>query len=309
MKIGFLFPGQGAQSVGMGKDLYEKYEEVRNVYLEAEKILGIDVARLTFESSEEELSQTKNTQIAILVMSLGILEILKKNGIKAESAAGLSLGEYSALICAESINFEDGLKIVKKRGELMQNYSPEGNWAMAAILGLEDEKVEEACKNVTKGFVVPANYNCPGQIAISGDKQGVEEAMELAKELGARKAVELKTSGPFHTEKLHVASEKLREELEKIVVKLPEIEVIKNIDATPYTKDDDMKEILAKHVTHSVKFAKSAEYMIKSGVDVFVEIGPGKTLTGFVKRISKDVKLININDVTSLESAIQELKV
>jgi [acyl-carrier-protein] S-malonyltransferase len=308
MKIGFLFPGQGAQSVGMGKDLYEKYEEVKNVYDKAKDILGIDVAKLTFESSEEELSQTKNTQIAILVMSLGILEVLKKHGIKAESAAGLSLGEYSALMCAESINFEDGVKIVKTRGELMQNYSPTGDWAMAAILGLEDEKVEEVCKKVTKGFVVPANYNCPGQIAISGDKDGVAMAMELAKEAGARKAVELKTSGPFHTEKLQVASEKLREELEKITVNLPKIEVIKNIDATPYSEQDNMKEILANHVTHSVKFAKSAEYMIKSGVDVFVEIGPGKTLTGFVKRINRDVKLININDVQSLENAIQELK-
>lgn len=308
MKIGFLFPGQGAQSVGMGKDLYEKYEEVKNVYEEASRILGVDIAKLTFESTEEELSQTKNTQIAILVMSLGILEILKKNGIKPEMAAGLSLGEYGALMCGNSINFEDGVKIVKTRGELMQEYSPAGDWAMAAILGLEDEKVEKICREVDRGFVVPANFNCPGQIAISGDKEGIELAMQKAKEAGARKVVELKTSGPFHTEKLKEASDRLREALKDIEVKLPEITVVKNVDAKPYTENDDIKEILANHVINPVKFAKSAEYMIECGIDVFVEVGPGKTLTGFVKRISRDVKLININNVESLESALAELK-
>jgi [acyl-carrier-protein] S-malonyltransferase len=284
VKIGFLFPGQGAQSVGMGKDLYDKYEEIRNVYDRASKIAGIDIAHLTFDSTEEELSQTKNTQIAILTMSLGILEILKKNGIKADMAAGLSLGEYGALISANAISFEDGIKIVKTRGSLMQDYTPKGEWSMAAVLGLEDEKVEEICSKVKKGFVVPANYNCPGQISISGDKKGVEEAMALAKEEGARKVVELKTSGPFHTEKLKEASEKLREALNEIHVELPEIEVIKNIDAKPYEKKDDMKEILANHVTHSVRFAKSAEYMIKYGIDTFVEIGPRKNINRFCKK-------------------------
>ncbi len=308
MKIGFLFPGQGSQTLGMGKDLYEKYDEVKNIYDEASQVSGIDIAKLTFESSEEELSQTKNTQIAILVMSLAIIEILNKNGIKAEMCAGLSLGEYSALAYANSISFEDVIKIVKKRGELMQNYTPDGEWKMAAVLGLDDEKVEEICKNVTSGFVVPANYNCPGQISISGEKQGVNEAIEKMKEAGARKIVELKTSGPFHTEKLMEASEKLANELENINVKLPEIPVIKNINAMPYNNSDNMKEILAKHVINPVKFSKSAEYMLKSGIDTFVEIGPGKTLTGFVKRINRDVKLININSVETLEKAIEELK-
>lgn len=282
MKIGFLFPGQGAQSVGMGKDLYENYEEIRNVYDDASKILGIDIAKLTFESSEEELSETKNTQIAILVMSLGILKVLEKNGIVPEMSAGLSLGEYSALISSGAIRFADGVKIVKTRGELMQEYIPNGDWAMAAILGLEDEKVEEVCKAVTKGFVVPANYNCPGQIAISGEKEAVLEAMEKCKEAGARKAVELKTSGPFHTEKLQVASDKLQVALKEVQINLSEkIQVLKNIDGTPYKKEDNIKEILSLHVTHPVKFSKCAEYMINSGIDTFVEIGPRKNFNRF----------------------------
>lgn len=308
MKIAFMFPGQGAQTVGMGKDLYDKYDEIKELYEDVKKITGVDIAKLTFESSEEELSQTKNTQIAILVMSLGILKVLKENEIKADYAAGLSLGEYTALMYGNAFSFEDGIKIVKKRGELMQEYVPEGKWLMAAILGLDDKKVEEVCESVKSGFVTPANYNCVGQIVVSGDEKGIAELEEKAKEAGARKVAILKTSGPFHTEKLQEASRLLREELEKIDIKLPDVKVIKNIDAKPYSNEDNMKEILANHVTNPVRFAKSIEYMLSQGVDTFVEIGPGKTLTGFVKRISREVKLININSLESLEIAIAELK-
>lgn len=307
MKLGFIFPGQGAQTVGMGKDLYDKYEEIQKVYESASKLLNLDIANLTFNSTEEELSQTKNTQIAILVMSIGILEILNKNNIKAEFATGLSLGEYSALAYSEAINFEDVIRIVKKRGELMQELVPNGEWAMAAILGLADNSIEEVCKNVTSGFVVPANYNCPGQVAISGDKSGVMEAMEKAKLLGAKRAIELKTSGPFHTKKLKEASDALRLELDKVEVKTPKCRVIKNIDAKEYNENDDIKDILAKHVINPVRFSESVKNMIDQGVDTFVEIGPGKVLTGFVKKINREITCININDVSSLENAIKEL--
>lgn len=309
MKLGFVFPGQGAQYLGMGKDLYEKYDTVKNVYKKASDILGLDIAELTFESSDEELNQTKNTQIAILVMSLAIAELLKENNIEAEISAGLSLGEYSALAYSSFISFEDVIKTVRKRGEFMQGYVPAGTWAMAAIIGLEDELVEQACSEVKTGFVVPANYNCVGQVAISGEREAVLEAMENAKNLGAKRAIELKTSGPFHTEKLKVASDKLREELEKIDINVnSNKKVIKNIDAKEYTSSDDFVDILSKHVISPVRFRKSIEEMVDKGVDTFIEIGPGKVLSGFIKKTNKDVRVMNIENVETFENCLAQLK-
>lgn len=264
MKNAFIFPGQGSQYVGMGKDLYEKYDEVKKVYDEVSDILGIDVKALSFEGPEDELNQTKNTQITILTMSLGILEVLRKEGIEAKISAGLSLGEYASLIYSGYISFEDGINIVRKRGEIMQDNVPKGDWQMSGIIGLEDEKVEEICKSVKSGFVVPANYNTPGQVVISGEREAVTSAMEKAKECGAKKVVEIKTSGPFHTEKLKISSEKLKVELEKIDIKYnKENKVVKNIDAKEYTEMDDIREILAKHVMNPVLFRKSIEKMIE----------------------------------------------
>lgn len=308
MKLGFVFPGQGAQYVGMGKDLYDKYDIVKETYKKASDILNIDIAKLTFESNEEELNQTKNTQIAILVMSLAIEKLLKENGIDADISAGLSLGEYSALVHSNFISFEDAVKIVKKRGEFMQNYVPEGTWAMAAIIGLDDELVEKACIDVKNGFVVPANYNCIGQVAISGERDAVLEAMENAKNLGAKRAIELKTSGPFHTEKLVTASSKLKEELEKIDIKVnSNKKVIKNMDAKEYTSNDNIKEILAKHVISPVRFRKSIEEMINQGVDTFIEIGPGKVLSGFIKKTNKEVNVFNIENIETFENCLSSL--
>ena len=312
MKIGYIFPGQGTQTVGMGKDIYEKYEEAKETYRKIDEVLAENIEKLTFEESQEELNKTKNTQIAIYAMSMAILEILNRNGIKPEAAAGLSLGEYSALTCAKAISLEEGAKIVRIRGTLMQELAPQGEWAMAAIIGLEDNKIEEACSKVEKGFVRAVNYNCPGQVVVSGEKEAVIRAMEIAKDLGARKVIELKTSGPFHTEKLQDASKELRKELEKITFNKCKIPVIKNFDGLAYNEDDNMVDILANHVINPVKFRKSIETMLEMGVDTFVEVGPGKTLSGFVKKVCKekevDANVLNIEDVESLERALEILK-
>lgn len=312
MKIGYIFPGQGTQTVGMGKDIYDKYEEARNVYKIIDKSLNENIEKLTYENTQEELNKTENTQITIYAMSMAILEILKNKGTKPDVLAGLSLGEYSALTTAGVISLEDGAKIVRTRGKLMQNLAPEGNWAMAAIIGLEDEKVEDVCAKVGDGFVKAVNYNCPGQVVVSGEKEAVVQAMEYAKELGARKAIELKTSGPFHTEKLKNASIELKKELEKIEFKEFEIPVIKNLNGEAYTSTDNMVEILSNHVINPVKFGKSIETMINMGVDTFVEIGPGKTLSGFVKKVCKqmeqEINVFNIENVETLESALEALK-
>ncbi len=299
MKIGFLFPGQGSQFVGMGKDLYEKYDEAKEIYKKVEQITGIDIAKLSFEGPEEILNQTKYTQLAILTHSLATLEILKEKNIQAEISSGLSLGEYTALIYSKALSFEDGVKLVQKRGEYMQDLAPKGDWQMAAVLGVEDNKVEELCSNVTKGFAVPVNFNCPGQVVVTGDKQGIEQLQEIAKEMEIKKIRILNTSGPFHTEKLIESSKALRKELENITIHKFETKVIRNIDGELYTEEDDIKDILAKHIVSPVRFSKGLNKMIELGVDTFIEVGPGKTLSGFVKRIpnEKELKIVQFGTV------------
>lgn len=310
MKIVFLFPGQGSQITGMGKDIYEKYEVAKDVYDQVKKVTGIDVADITFNQPTEILNQTKYTQICILTMSLAILKVLEQHEIKADASAGLSLGEYSALIYGNILSFKDGVSIVKNRGTYMQEMLPNGEWSMAAIMGLDEKAVEEACAKVTKGFVRPVNFNTIGQIVASGDKSGIEELQKIALESGAKKVRLLNTAGPFHTEKLEKASEALRNDLEKIKFKKASSKVFKNIDGTEYTESDDIPDILAKHIISPVKFTKVLKNMYDDGIDTFVEIGPGKTLSGFVKRMNfdKDILILNINNVESLETTIDYLK-
>lgn len=299
MKIAFMFPGQGAQTVGMGKDLYDKYEKVRNIYNKVKEITGIDIAKISFEGPEEALNQTKYTQLAILTNSLAMLEQLKEKNIYAEISSGLSLGEYTALIYSKALSFEDGVRIVQKRGEYMQDLAPKGDWQMVAVLGTEDSKVEELCNKLTKGFAVPVNFNCPGQVVVTGDKEGIEELQKIAKEMGINKIRLLKTSGPFHTEKLIESSKALRKELEKIKIHKFETKVIKNIDGEVYSESDDIKDILAKHIISPVRFSKGLNKMIDLGIDTFIEVGPGKTLSGFVKRIptQKEIKILQAGTV------------
>lgn len=310
MKIAFLFPGQGAQSVGMGKDLYLKYEEVKNIYDKVKELTGIDVAKISFDGEEELLNQTKNTQICILTMSLAILEVLNKNDITAEISSGLSLGEYTSLIYSKAIGFDDGIKLVQKRGEYMQDLVPKGEWLMAALLGASEEQVKQICSNVKNGFVVPANFNCTGQIVLSGDKQGIEQAEQIAKEIGVKKVRILKTSGPFHTEKLIEASKALKKELRNIEIHELKTKVIKNLDGKAYTDQDDIREILAKHIISPVRFSTGLQTMLDMGIDTFIEVGPGKTLSGFIKRMetNETVKVLNINNVETLENTIEFIK-
>ena len=309
MKIGFLFPGQGAQVIGMGKDLYEKYEEVRKIYDKVQKITGIDIKKISFEGPDELLNETQYTQIAILTESLAILEILKKNRINAEMSTGLSLGEYTALIEDGVISFDDGVKLVEKRGKIMQNLTPNGNWKMAAIMGLDEEQVEDICKKVKSGFVVPANYNTIGQIVISGEEKAILKAEELAKEAGAKKVSILKTSGPFHTSKLEKCSEALKEELQQININKQNSKVVKNIDGEMYKATDNIVDILSKHIMNPVRFTKCLQTMYNNGINTFIEIGPGKTLSGFVKRMKFEgpVKIMNISNCNELEKVIEEL--
>lgn len=297
-KIAFIFPGQGSQYVGMGKDLYEKYEVVKNTYAEAKESLGFDIAKMTFES--EDINKTEYTQPVLVTMGVALMRLLQEHGIKADMAAGLSLGEYAALVCGNVLTFKDAVSLVRKRGKYMQNCIPDGEWRMAAIIGLEDSTVENICKDID-GFVKCANYNCPGQLVIAGEKLAVEEACKKLAEVGARRTIMLNIAAPFHTAQLAEAKENLAKELEKIEFKSFEIPVIKNIDGTPYSESDEMQQILSNHIVSSVRWKESVEYMIANGVDTFIELGPGKTLSGFVKKINKDVKVYNVENIETFE--------
>ena len=285
MKTAFLFPGQGAQAIGMGKDIYEKYEEAKQVYDKAEQITGINVKEICFNGPEEELMKTENAQIAILTTSLAMLKVLESKGIRGEIAVGLSLGEYAALIYGGYLTFEDGIKLVKQRGYYMGNYLPKEEYAMAAVIGLDSHKIEEICNEIQKDgkFIIPANYNCNVQTAVSGTSEAIDIAIEKLKQAGARKVVKLKTSGPFHTEKLQQASQLFSEELSKVKFQ---------------------KGILSKHIVSPVRFDKAIANMKKEGVERFIEIGPGKVLTGFIKKDYPEAQLYNVNNLESLQALI-----
>jgi len=312
-KIAFIFPGQGAQHVGMGKDFYENFKESRLVFEEANDSLNMDLKSMCFEGSDSDLMKTENTQPAILATSIAIMKALEKEGIDCDYTAGLSLGEYTALVKSGGIKLRDALRLVRIRGKLMQETVPQGVGGMAAILGLSRDKVKEAIEEVRDEYLVEiANYNSPEQIVISGVREGIEKACRKALELGAKKAVVLPVSAPFHSSLLEPAGRKLKEVLDEIELFDLEKNLISNVDARPVIKKDEVKEKLVKQVSSSVLWQDSVEFLINQGVETFIEIGPGKSLTGFVKRISKslnkDVKSYNVSDIDTFVKTISAIR-
>ena len=314
MKIAFIFSGQGAQYVGMGKELYDAYPVCKNVFDRANEVLGFDIKNLIFNGEKEELNITENTQPAILTTSIAILSILKERGIIADITAGLSLGEYSALVASESIDFDTALKLVKKRGHIMQEAVPLGIGAMAAVIGLGEDKIKLILNSISNaGTVEIANYNTPNQIVIGGEKDAVNLAQVKLTEAGARKVIPLKVSGPFHTSMLNNASQKLGEYLKDIKFNEPKLKVITNVTGDFITDKNEINSLLEKQVKSSVKWSKTIEKMLEEGIDTFIEIGPSKTLSSFVKEISRNKKanlnIFNVEDLKSLDKTLEGVEI
>ena len=304
-KIAFIYPGQGAQKAGMGKDFYENSELAKAIYDKATELLQIDMKALCFEENDK-LDLTEYTQAAMVTTCLAMTKVLEEKGLKPDVTAGLSLGEYCAISVAGGMKEMDAVKLVRKRGILMQNTVPKGEGAMAAILGMEAGAIENVIKEIED--VTVANYNCPGQIVITGKTAAVGEAAEALKNAGAKRAVMLNVSGPFHSPMLESAGEELRKEMEAMEFSELKLPYVTNVTAEYINDISETKELLAKQVSASVRWQESMEKMIADGVDTFVEIGPGKTLNGFLRKIDRNVKVYNINTWDDVDQVVSELK-
>ena len=308
-KLAFVFPGQGAQKVGMGKDFFDNYDVAKKMFKEADEALGYSIMKMCFEGPEEDLKLTANTQPAILTISCIANEILKENGVQPEITGGHSLGEYSALVAAGVLKFQDAVALVHKRGAYMQEAVPVGEGGMAAIIGVDREKIVEICQSVSAESPVQAvNFNCPGQIVIAGATRGVELAVEELKAAGAKKAVILPVSAPFHSTLMKPAAEKLAVELDKATLSDARIPVVANVNAQVLTKAEDIKASLVAQAASPVLWEDCVAKMKEFGADVLLEAGPGKTLCGFNRRIDKSIKSLNVEDVESLEKSLDYFK-
>ena len=306
-KKAFLFSGQGAQFVGMGKDLYDNFDIAKKYFDEAENILNKPIKKIIFEGPEETLKQTENTQPAVMLMSYIAYKILENEGITADAFAGFSLGEYSALTAAGILSFEDGMKIIKARGFIMDEQSRKVDGAMAAIIGLEPEQIEEICKKAG-GTIVPANYNSPSQTVVSGERAAVEKACALADEAEAMKTVMLNVSGPFHSPLLEPAADKLRAALDTVKFNpIGSVKILSNVTAD-YHNDAALKDMLVKQMYSPVRWTKTIEKLAADGCETFIEVGPGKTLTGLMKQIDRSKKAYAGGTLDAINKIIAEQK-
>lgn len=312
-KLAFVFPGQGSQSVGMGKDIYESVPESRQLFDQADEILGFPLTRLIFEGPDTELKQTANTQPALLTTSVALYQAFSAKGITPDFAAGHSLGEYSALTAVGALSFSDAVSTVRARGEFMEQAVPGGQGAMAAVLGGEREALAGLCADITAGgsLVELANVNCPGQIVVSGSREGVAAVIQRVKEIGAKRAIPLEVSGPFHSSLMKSAAERLSGKLGQLTIRDASVPVVANVTANAVQRGEDISRLLVEQVYSPVLWEDSVSWLLSQGVDTFVEIGPGSVLTGLIKKINRGVATYNVNSLESLEqtaAALMQLK-
>lgn len=308
MKIAYIFPGQGSQYVGMAKEFIETFNESKEVFDIAGAALGFDLAQLCMHGPSETLNKTENTQPSILATSIAILRALERRGLSADAAAGHSLGEYSAITAAGGFELKDAIALVQKRGRYMQEAVPEGVGLMAAILGMDRAALEKTCLDAAKnGIVAPANYNSPGQIVIAGEKKAVEKAMELAKAAGAKKVVPLMVSVPSHCPMMKQAGDRLSQELDRVTINDLRIPIVNNADAKFVRTAAELKPSLVRQISSPLYWEDSINRLTADGFDTFIEIGPGKVLSGLVKRIAKDAKVLNVEDQKSMGETLSAL--